>query len=184
MHPRPDRPIGRQTLVVKELNLPIARRLLLILFVLAACVGCDQSTKMYAAANLPRVQPLSLLSDTVRLQLAHNEGSFLGLGASAPKVWRLATLRVGVSAMLLALLAYALFVAVGRGPFIFALSLVLAGGSSNLIDRFVNDGYVVDFINLGAGPIRTGIFNVADVAITAGALLLLVQSWRRRQRDA
>jgi len=162
----------------------IVKRLLLILFVLMACVGCDQSTKMYAEAKLPRVQPLSLLSDTVRLQVTHNEGTFLSLGASAPKAWRLATLHVGVSAMLLALLAYALFVRAGRAPFIFALALVLAGGASNLIDRFVNDGYVVDFINLGAGPIRTGIFNVADVAITAGALLLLIQSWRRRQSDA
>ena len=162
----------------------IVKRLLLILFVLLACVGCDQSTKMYAEAKLPRVQPLSLLSGTVRLQVTHNEGSFLSLGVSAPKAWRLATLRVGVSALLLALLAYALFVRAARAPFIFALALVLAGGSSNLIDRFVNDGYVVDFINLGAGPIRTGIFNVADVAITAGALLLLIQSWRRRQSDA
>jgi len=163
--------------------LPIVKRLLLILLVLAACVGCDQSTKMYAEANLPRAEPLSLLSDTVRLQVTHNEGSLLSLGASAPKVWRLATLRIGVSVMLLALLSYALFVRVGRWPFIFSLSLVLAGGSSNLIDRFVNDGYVVDFINLGAGPIRTGIFNVADVAISAGVLLLLAQSWRWRQRD-
>jgi signal peptidase II len=162
----------------------IVKRFLLILFVLVACVGCDQSTKMYAEAKLPRVQALSVLSDTVRLQVTHNEGSFLSLGASAPKAWRLATLRVGVSAMLLALLAYALFARAARAPFIFALALVLAGGSSNLIDRFLNDGYVVDFINLGAGPIRTGIFNVADVAITAGALLLLVQSWRRRQSDA
>jgi signal peptidase II len=139
---------------------------------------------MYAEAKLPRVQALSLLSDTVRLQVTHNEGSFLSLGASAPKAWRLATLRVGVSAMLLVLLAYALLVRAARAPFIIALSLVLAGGSSNLIDRFVNDGYVVDFINLGAGPVRTGIFNVADVAITVGVLMLLVQSWRRRQSDA
>ena len=154
------------------------KRMLIILFVLLACVGCDQTTKAYAEARLPRVQPLSLLSDTVRLQVTHNEGSFLSLGASAPKAWRIATLRAGVSAMLLALLAYALFARTAQAPFIFAVALVFAGGSSNLIDRFVNDGYVVDFINLGAGTIRTGIFNVADVAITAGALLLLVQSWR------
>jgi signal peptidase II len=84
--------------------------------------------------------------------------------------------------MLLGLLAYALF-AKAEAPFISALALVLAGGSSNLVDRFVNDGYVVDFINIGAGPIRTGIFNVADAAIAAGVLLILVHSWRRRQSD-
>ena len=162
--------------------MPIVKRLLCILLVLFACVGCDQTTKRYAEAKLPEAQALSLLFDTVRLQVAHNEGSFLSLGATAPKAWRVATLRVAVGAMLLGLLAYALFVRAGRAPLIFALALVLAGGFSNLMDRFLNDGYVVDFISLGAGPIRTGIFNVADVAITAGALLLLVQkNWRRRQ---
>ena len=162
----------------------IVNRLFLIVFVVLACVGCDQSTKAFAEANLPRDQPLSLLSDTLRLQVTHNEGSFLSLGASAPKAWRLATLRVGVSALLLGLLAYALFVTSARAPFILALALVLAGGSSNLIDRFVHDGYVVDFINLGVGHVRTGIFNVADIAITVGVLMLLTQSLRRRKRDA
>ncbi len=161
--------------------MPVFKRVLCILLVLFACVGCDQTTKRYAEAKLPKALPVSLLSDTVRLQVAHNEGSFLSLGAASPKAWRLATLRVGVGAMLLGLLAYALFVRGGRPSFVFALALVLAGGFSNLVDRFVNDGYVVDFINLGVGPVRTGIFNVADVAITAGALLLLVQSWRKRR---
>ena len=67
---------------------------------------------------------------------------------------------------------------------ILALALVLAGGLSNLIDRFVHDGYVVDFINLGVGHVRTGIFNVADVAITVGVVMLLIQSLRSRKRDA
>ena len=165
-------------------TMPIVKRLLLTMFVVLACVGCDQSTKALAEAKLPTGQPLSFLSNTLRLQVTHNEGSFLSLGASAPKAWRLAALCIGVSALLLGLLAYALFVRSARAPFIFALALVLAGGSSNLIDRFIHDGYVVDFINLGVGQVRTGIFNVADVAITVGVLLLLTQSWRRRQGDA
>ena len=164
--------------------MPIVKRLLLTMFVVFACVGCDQSTKVLAEANLPRGQPLSFLSDTLRLQVMHNEGSFLSLGASAPTAWRLAALRIGVSALLVGLLAYALFVRFARAPFILALALVLAGGSSNLIDRFIHDGYVVDFINIGLGQVRTGIFNVADVAITVGVLMLLTQSWRRQRGDA
>jgi len=89
-----------------------------------------------------------------------------------------------VSVILLFLLAYALLARDGRPTFIFALALILAGGSSNLIDRFFNDGYVVDFINLGAGQIRTGIFNVADIAITVGVLMLVFQNWYRRPHDA
>ncbi|MET0554978.1 MAG: signal peptidase II, partial [Vicinamibacteria bacterium] len=52
------------------------------------------------------------------------------------------------------------------------LGLVWAGGLSNLLDR-VRDGHVVDFVMLSAGPLRTGVFNVADVAITAGVVLVL-----------
>lgn len=156
----------------------IAKRISLILFVLVTCVGCDQSSKTYAELNLPKVTALTYLSDTVRLQVAHNEGAFLGLGASAPKAWRLTALRLGVSAGLLALFAYVMFSNTVQVTSILALSLILAGGIGNLIDRFTHGGYVVDFINLGVGPLRTGIFNVADIAITVGVFLLFIHSRR------
>ena len=59
-----------------------------------------------------------------------------------------------------------------------ALVLILAGGIGNLIDRLSNGGYVTDFICLGIGPIRTGIFNIADVAITLGCLLIACHALR------
>ena len=55
------------------------------------------------------------------------------------------------------------------------------GGFSNLFDRTVHGGYVVDFINVGFGALRTGIFNVADVAITVGVLLLVCRNARYRR---
>jgi signal peptidase II len=58
-----------------------------------------------------------------------------------------------------------------------ALALVAGGGISNLIDRLLYNGRVTDFLNVGIGSLRTGIFNVADMAIMAGALLLL---WKLR----
>jgi signal peptidase II len=58
---------------------------------------------------------------------------------------------------------------------------ILAGGLGNLIDRVTNHGQVTDFLNLGIGSLRTGIFNVADVAITGGALLLAWLWWRDGQ---
>jgi signal peptidase II len=47
---------------------------------------------------------------------------------------------------------------------------------SNLIDRIVYDGRVIDFLNIGIGPLRTGIFNIADMAITGAAVFLVVES--------
>jgi len=55
---------------------------------------------------------------------------------------------------------------------------VFAGGISNLIDRILW-GSVVDFMSVGVGPLRTGIFNVADVAVMIGIALIAPRTWRR-----
>jgi signal peptidase II len=151
----------------------VAKRLLLIVSVVVCCAGCDRVSKSYAEARLSSTQTLSFLAGSLRLQLSHNEGAFLSLGASLPKPWREALFRGGVACMLAGLLAYAVFFARASPWSVAGASLVFAGGASNLADRLLYDGYVVDFINLGIGPFRTGIFNVADMAITAGIVLLL-----------
>ena len=56
------------------------------------------------------------------------------------------------------------------------LALIVAGGLGNLYDRVFEGGAVTDFLNVGVGPLRTGIFNVADVAIVAGVLLMMLSS--------
>ncbi len=53
------------------------------------------------------------------------------------------------------------------------LSMILAGGFANLWDRILNGGVVIDFMNMGIGSLRTGVFNVADVFITFGVLVFL-----------
>lgn len=60
-----------------------------------------------------------------------------------------------------------------RGWLLIGTGLVLAGGASNWVDRVVR-GSVVDFINVGLGPVRTGIFNVADIAIILGVAILIL----------
>jgi signal peptidase II len=55
---------------------------------------------------------------------------------------------------------------------VLALSCICGGGISNLLDRAALGGYVVDFLNVGWGGFRSGIFNMADVAIALGLLLL------------
>ena len=50
--------------------------------------------------------------------------------------------------------------------------LLWTGGVSNVLDRAAR-GFVVDFLNVGVGPVRTGIFNVADVAVMLGVALVV-----------
>jgi signal peptidase II len=136
-------------------------------------IAGDQVTKAIARNNLQLGELHSYLGDTVRVQLAHNYGAFLSLGDSLPENWRQALWSVGVGIVLIAILGYALFAKSLDRPLLWALALVFAGGASNLYDRLSYGGYVVDFLNVGIGRLRTGIFNVADMGITTGALLVL-----------
>jgi signal peptidase II len=136
-------------------------------------VGCDQASKSAARAMLSSGVTESLFADSLRLQLVENPGSFLSLGASLPAHLRFTLFTAAVAVLLIGLVGASLFARrLGPARFV-ALALVAGGGISNLIDRFLYDGRVTDFLNVGIGSLRTGIFNLADMAILAGALLLL-----------
>jgi signal peptidase II len=64
-----------------------------------------------------------------------------------------------------------------------AIALVIGGGLGNLIDRIVHDGRVVDFMQVGFPWLRTGVFNVADMAIMTGVGLMLLTTVRSRQEQ-
>jgi signal peptidase II len=149
------------------------RRLLLIVTILVSCVGCDQTTKAVAKTYLSETQAVSLLGGSVRLQVAKNYGAFLSLGAKLHRSARTALLTVGVATVLGALFIYCLLATPSNLIALSALAIIIGGGVSNLIDRLLYQGYVIDFLNLGVGSIRTGIFNVADVFIMSGMLLLV-----------
>jgi signal peptidase II len=159
-------------------GLPRALRLTLVAGVLLSSIGCDQMVKTLARNSLAESPPVSLLADCVRLELAQNRGAFLSLGESLPLAARYLLFVVVVAGALALTLVYTLRLRGARPAQLVALSLLTGGGLGNLIDRILHDGAVVDFVSVGIGPLRTGIFNVADAAITLGVLLLLIP-WRR-----
>jgi signal peptidase II len=148
------------------------------LIILAVSLGLDQATKWWAETSLPRDRSIRLANDTIRIVYAENEGAFLGLGGDLPPTARFWLLTV-VNALFLAAIGGILIARwhMPAGAFI-ALALLLSGGLGNLIDRTTQNGLVTDFLNVGIGPVRTGIFNVADMAIMAGAGLLFWLSFQ------
>jgi signal peptidase II len=149
-------------------------RFLVVTLTLLSCVGCDQVSKSAARALLASGVAESFLGDALRLQLVENPGSFLSLGASLPEHLRFALFTGAVAVLLLCLVGASLFATrLGFWRFI-ALAFIAGGGISNLIDRLMYGGRVTDFLNVGIGSLRTGIFNVADMAILTGALLLIL----------
>ena len=153
-------------------------RTILILIITLCSIVCDQATKFIAKRYLRAGDFFSYAGDTFRLQYAENSGAFLGLGSTIPDPWRHLIFTVLVGIFLLALLVYLLRSSELTSFATKCLSFICAGGLSNLIDRIAYDGRVVDFLNVGIGPLRTGIFNIADMAITFGALLMLLESFR------
>ena len=145
----------------------------MLLAICLVSVGIDQGTKWYASEFLPRFEMTSYWSDMLRIGYAENTGAFLGLGSSmsdSAKFW-LFVCAVGV--ILSTLLIYILRTKTQTVYGLTSLTLIFSGGISNFYDRVVNNGAVIDFLNVGIGSLRTGIFNVADMAIMLGVFLLL-----------
>jgi len=155
-------------------------RYLAILVLFAATIGCDHVTKHLATETLATSPTRSFLADTVRLTYAENRGGFLSLGADLAEPLRTAVFTLGTGFALVVLLG---LMWRSRRPRPFwptvGIALFLAGGVSNWLDRLV-DGRVVDFLNLGVGWLRTGIFNVADMAIVLGVAFVLLEDLHAR----
>lgn len=150
--------------------------------ILLGCVGCDQATKSLARDYLQHHAAVSFLGDTVRLQYAENPGAFLSLGASLPHEWGMTLFTLGGSLLVLAVALYAFLTLKSGWLRMVAVALICAGGIGNIADRIRYGGYVVDFLNVGVGPLRTGIFNVADMALMAGVALLIYRQLRPAER--
>jgi signal peptidase II len=149
-------------------------RLVAFVAILLFAGGCDHATKHIARETLGGSPAISLAADTVRFQLTENPGGFLSLGAHLPPELRRAFF-LGMAPLAMLLVAIAVLRSAPRsfGP-LFALALVAGGGLANWVERLWNDGAVTDFVSLGVGSLRTGIFNLADVFVLAGVAVLLV----------
>jgi signal peptidase II len=154
------------------------RRLILVSALLLGCVGCDQVTKEIARARLTLGESHVFLGDTVRITHVENPGAFLGLGANLPELARVVVFQGGICLLILGLLWAAAFRTETSPWQVVGFTLLAASGVGNLIDRVLNDGRVTDFLNVGVGSLRTGIFNVADVVGLVGFVVLLTAARR------
>ena len=152
------------------------RRPLLIVGLVVLVVVLDQVTKALVVEHLAD-EPLSIIGDSVEFRLSRNPGgAFSILTGFTPLL-----------AVLAAIVAVVLVRVAQRAKdpvMVVALSLILGGALGNLLDRVFRApgflrGEVVDFVRVGSFPS----FNIADSAITIGAVLLLIWGWRDRDEE-
>lgn len=152
-----------------------ARRLIVALVALAVLVALDRFTKILATEHLSGTGVHSYLGDLLRVEYALNPGVFLGWGGEMPAAFRIALFQWLTVVAAVISLGVAFF-RKGLSDFSLACAILIgAGAIGNGIDRFSHHGVVTDFLNVGIGSLRTGIFNVADMALTGGCLLLALR---------
>ena len=142
-------------------------------------VIADVITKQLAVAILSRRQ-IPLLGDWLSFQLVYNTGAAFGLHVGEYSRWVF---------MLLAIVALVVLGSMvrqtdGSHPArLAALGLVCGGAVGNLIDRIASAKGVVDFVDVWIGPFHWPTFNVADMAVSCGAVLLALILWNEGRRE-
>ena len=141
----------------------------------AAIVVSDVITKLLAESLLARRLPLSVIGDWVQLRLVYNQGAAFGLDVGENSRWVFFGLAV---VALIVLGSMVRSTRPGDRFRLVALALVCGGAAGNLVDRIRSSQGVVDFLDVGVGSWRWPTFNVADSAITVGAIALAVSLWQ------
>jgi signal peptidase II len=149
----------------------------LVLGVMCSLLAVDLVSKAWIQGNFLLGQSTELFGEWVRLTYLLNPGAAFGLHVG---VWSRA---VFATLAIVAVFVIALIVRdtpPGDRLRLSALALILGGALGNLVDRLRAHGAVVDFLDVGFGSFRWPVFNVADVGVTTGAVLLVALLWGER----
>lgn len=147
--------------------------------VMLVVVGLDVTTKLMVQNTFRLYQQVDVIGPYLRLTYIYNPGAAFGihLGEYSRVVFLLLSL-----VALGALLGMYWFTPARDRVRLGAIALICAGAVGNLIDRVRSEQGVVDFLDVGIGDLRWPVFNVADIAVTTGAIFLAISLWQEEQR--
>jgi signal peptidase II len=167
----------------------ITKRSIFILVVIVATIAVDQISKILVRINIqPRTdinlgERISLIGDMFIMMNVENAGAFLGMGSELNPTLRILFLLI-LPILVLGFVLHYVFKEKSLDNWsLFAFASIIGGGVANVYDRIVY-GSVTDFffIDLG-GVFRTGIFNMADLSVTTGMIILLLVSFKKKQEN-
>ena len=155
------------------------RKIALYVGLVGGVILLDQLTKLLVLRTMRPYSPVEVLGDFFRLTFIYNTGAAFGLHLGDASRW----VFMGLAAVAVVVL-WLMF----RGtPWtdrsrLIAIASVTGGAIGNVIDRVRSSRGVVDFLDFGVGEYRWPVFNVADIAVTCGALMLAFSLWREEQK--
>ena len=155
------------------------KRNLLITIIVFLSIAFDQISKIWVRNNFESYVENSIVGDIFTLIKVENTGAFLGMGSELSDTPRILLLIVLPIVVLISITIYTYFDKSLDKISIIGFSLIIGGGIANIFDRIVF-GSVTDFLYLNFGSIfKTGIFNIADVSVTTGMILILISSFKK-----
>jgi signal peptidase II len=160
--------------------MPVLRKARWFWPVFATIVLADCSTKELVVSALgANPGPHAVIGDLLRFTLAYNRDAAMGLS-----FWGDSRIVFGALAVAALLVLFRLYRRTPSNAVLraVALALVAGGALGNLLDRVRSARGVVDFIDVGVGGTRFWTFNLADLGVTTGALLLAIVLWREDRR--
>ena len=150
------------------------KRNLFIVLLILFNIAIDQISKVWVRANFEYREIKSLIGDKFIMQYVENKGAFLGMGSDMNDTLKLIFLLILPTLVLGYVIYYIVKTKELDRLSLIAFCCIVGGGIANVFDRIVY-GQVTDFffINLG-GVFKTGIFNIADLSVTTGMIMLLL----------
>lgn len=158
-------------------------RTLSIILLIIGNIALDQISKVIVRTTINKTDYIPLIGDYFTLMNVENTGAFLGMGSDLNPTVKIIALMI-IPVFVLGYLIYYILKNKNLDKMsLIALSCIAGGGISNVYDRIVM-GSVTDFLHIDLGGIfRTGIFNIADVSVSAGMIALLIASFINKNKN-
>jgi signal peptidase II len=145
-------------------------------------IAADQISKAMVRIYVDPGSRTEIIGEKLQLLNVENSGAFLGLGSDYNEAIKFIFLLVLPAIVLVAVLFYLFRSNELDRMSTIGFSCVVGGGIANLYDRMLY-GQVTDFLFMDfGGPLKTGVFNIADLAITTGMVLLLISTFKQKKR--
>jgi signal peptidase II len=165
----------------------LTKRTFYIFLVIIITIAVDQISKVIVRDNIvarTEMNPgerISLIGDTFLMMNVENEGAFLGMGSDLNPTLRIILLLILPIVVLAFVLRHILNDKTIHNWSLFAFASIIGGGIANVFDRIIRNS-VTDFLFIDLGGVfRTGIFNMADLSVTTGMIMLLLASFKKKK---
>ena len=156
------------------------KRNVLITTLVFLSIALDQISKIWVRNNFEGYIEHNIIGDVFTLIKVENTGAFLGMGSELSETMRVLLLIVLPVIVLVSITIYNYIDKSLDKTSIIGFSLIIGGGIGNIFDRIVY-GSVTDFLYLNfGGVLKTGIFNIADLSVTTGMILILISSFKKK----